>query len=188
MAFFRVCMPASKSVMTREISGPATAHYVKTHSSLRLRVAPCIFSYLFCCSVFGWIQSLRKGFAFWQWWTIHQSWVFHSHVHHFAHVHREPASVDLVIVDTYITNAMLWIVDDNSITRYTKCSVFPKLLIYAPCVINVLRSAPNVVLPTRMTLNVTFKTSCWPIMSKIVLPLNLSLRRNHIKWYYMIWL
>ena len=35
------------------------------------------------------------------------SWVFHSQVHHFAHVHREPASVVVVIVDTYITNAML---------------------------------------------------------------------------------
>ena len=33
-------------------SGPATAHYVKTHSSLRLRVAPFIFSSLFCYSGF----------------------------------------------------------------------------------------------------------------------------------------
>ena len=48
----RVSMPASNSVMTREISGSATAHTVKTHSSLRLRVAPCIFSSLFCCSGF----------------------------------------------------------------------------------------------------------------------------------------
>ena len=30
------------------ISGPATAHSAKTHSPLRLRVAPCIFSSLFC--------------------------------------------------------------------------------------------------------------------------------------------
>ena len=36
-----------------------------------------------------------------------ESWVFHSQVHHFAHVHRKPASVVVVIVDTYITNAML---------------------------------------------------------------------------------
>ena len=117
-----------------------------------------------------------------------ESWVFHSDVHHFAHVHREQSSVVVVIFDTYITNAMLWIVDDNGITRYTKCSAFQKCLIKALCVINVLRSAPNVVLLTRMTLNVTFKTSCWPLMSKCLLPLNLSLRRNHIMWYYMIWL
>ena len=37
-------------------SGPATAHSVKTHSSLRLRFPPCIFSSLFCCSWF-WSSS-----------------------------------------------------------------------------------------------------------------------------------
>ena len=89
-AFFRVSMPASNSVMTRAISGPATAHSVNTHSSLRLRVAQCIF--------FGRIQSSKKGFAFWQWWKSTskrslESWVFHSHVHHLAHVHRQPAII-----------------------------------------------------------------------------------------------
>ena len=36
-----------------------------------------------------------------------ESWVFHSHIHHFAHVHLEPASVVVVIVNTYVINGML---------------------------------------------------------------------------------
>ena len=91
---------------------------------------------------------------------------------------RAPAASDYYVG----IKAMLWIDDDNGILRYTRCSAFQK------CVIKVRRSAPNAVLLTRMTLNVTFKTACWPIMSHILLPLNLSPRRNHIKWYYMIWL
>ena len=51
------------------ISGPATAHSqsVKTHSSLRLRVAHASSALYSVDRGFGRIQSLRKGFAFLQW-------------------------------------------------------------------------------------------------------------------------
>ena len=45
------------------ISGPATAHSAKTHSPLRLRVAPCIFSSLFCWSGFWSNPIIEKGFC-----------------------------------------------------------------------------------------------------------------------------
>ena len=64
-----------------------------------------------------------------------------------------------MLPESYKTNAMLWIDDDNGITRYTRCNVFKKLLIYALCVITARRFAPNAVLVTRMTGNVTFKTT-----------------------------
>ena len=47
-------------------------------------------------------------------------------------------------VNTYIPNAMLRFDDDNGIPRYTRYSVFQKLLILAPYVINVRRSVSGV--------------------------------------------
>ena len=44
-------------------SGPATAHSVKTHTSLILTVAPCIFSSLFCCSGFWSNPIIDKRFC-----------------------------------------------------------------------------------------------------------------------------
>ena len=75
----------------------------------------------------------------------------------------------------------------TTMALHDSCSVFQKLLILVICVINMRRRAHNARLLTQMTLNLTFKTTCRRLMAKIMLPLNLSPRKNHIKWYYMIW-
>ena len=113
---FRVSMPASNSVMTREMSCPDTAHSIGEDTLITHTKGP----------------------------TLHLQLYYSNHSFDFRY-------------NTHITNA---IGDDNGITRYTRCSVFQKLLIYALCVIRVRRSARNAVLLTRMTLNLTFKTSC----------------------------
>ena len=79
-------MPASNSVMIREIPGPATAHSVKTHSSL---------------------ITHTKGPI------LHLQLYYSNHSFDFRY-------------NTHITHA---IDDGNGITRYTRCSVFQKLLI-----------------------------------------------------------
>ena len=136
MVFFRVSMPASNSVMTRQFPVPPQPTLSLWRHTRRSDWGSHMHLQLFILLIGvlvesnHWERVLRfcNGEKSISKLSI-ESWVFHSHVQHFGHLHLEPASVIVVMVNTYITNMMLWIDDDNGITRYTRCNVFQKLLI-----------------------------------------------------------